>query len=54
MNDRFFANSAGIGFDAKVTGIAEQIKLPIGDIVYLVAVFRAMWDGVTTPVLRVD
>jgi len=54
MNDRFFANSAGIGFDAKVTGIAEQIKLPIGDIVYLVAVFRAMWDGVTTPELRVD
>ena len=54
MNDRYFANGAGIGFDAKVTGIAEKNRLPIGDLVYLVAVFRAMWDGVTTPELRID
>lgn len=54
MNDRYFANGAGIGFDAKVTGIAEKNRLPIGDLVYLVAIFRAMWEGVTTPELRID
>lgn len=54
MNDRFFANSAGIGFDAKVTHAAENIRLPIGDLVYLIAVFKAMWDGVTTAELRID
>jgi diacylglycerol kinase (ATP) len=54
MNDRYFANSAGIGFDAKVTRIAESIRVPIGDLVYLLAVFRAMIDGVETPELRID
>ena len=54
MNDRYFANGAGIGFDAKVTRIAESIRLPIGDLVYLVAVFRGLWEGVTTPELRID
>ena len=54
MNDRYFANGAGIGFDAKVTQAAERIRLPIGDLVYLAAVFQAMWDGVTTPDLRID
>ncbi len=54
MNGRYFANSAGIGFDAKVSRIAESIRLPMGDFVYLAAVFRAMWDGVTTPDLRID
>lgn len=54
MNDRYFANSAGIGFDAKVTQIAESIRLEIGDFVYLLAVFRAMWDGVATSELHID
>ena len=54
MNDRYFANGAGIGFDAKVTQIAENIHLPIGDLVYLIAVFKGMWEGVTTPDLRID
>lgn len=49
MNDRYFANGAGIGFDAKVTRIAREIRWPIGDVVYLVAVFKGMIDGVTTP-----
>ncbi|MFQ5983264.1 MAG: diacylglycerol/lipid kinase family protein, partial [Woeseiaceae bacterium] len=49
MNDRYFANGAGIGFDAKVTRIAREIRLPIGDVVYLVAVFKGMIGGVTTP-----
>lgn len=54
MNDRYFVNGAGIGFDAKVTRIAESIRLPIGDLVYLLAVFKGMWEGVTTPELRID
>lgn len=54
MNGRYFANSAGIGFDAKVTQFAERSRLPIGDIAYLVAVFQAMWDGVISPELRID
>ena len=49
MNDRYFANSAGIGFDAKVNRIAREIRWRIGDIVYLVAVFKGMIDGVITP-----
>lgn len=48
-NDRYFANGAGIGFDAKVSRIAHSIKLPIGDLVYLLAVFRGIWDGIATP-----
>ncbi len=53
MNDRCFANGAGIGFDAKVTRIARSYRLPIGDLVYLLAIFRAMVDGITTPRLEI-
>lgn len=49
MNDRYFANGAGVGFDAKVTRIARANRMPIGDLVYLVAVMQALWDGVITP-----
>ena len=49
MNDRFFANGAGIGFDAKINRIARDIQWRIGDLVYLAAVFKGMMDGVTTP-----
>jgi len=49
MNDRYFVNGAGIGFDAKVTGIAKQIHWHIGDVVYLVAVIKGIIDGVITP-----
>lgn len=49
MNDRYFANGAGIGFDAKVTRIARDIHWHIGDLVYLVAVVKGMIGGVTTP-----
>lgn len=54
MNDRFFANGAGIGFDAKVTRIARSYHLPIGDLVYLLAIFRAMVDGIATPCLHIS
>jgi diacylglycerol kinase family enzyme len=53
MNQRFFANGAGIGFDAKINRIARNLRLPIGDLVYLVAVFQGMWDGVITPNVRI-
>lgn len=49
LNDRFFANGAGIGFDAKVSRIARDFDWPIGDLVYLFAVFKAMIDGIITP-----
>lgn len=48
MNGRYFANGAGIGFDARVTAIARSVNLPIGDLVYLVALMRGLWSGVST------
>lgn len=54
MNDRYFANGAGIGFDAKVTAIARSYRLPMGDLVYLLAIFRAMMDGIATPHLTIS
>lgn len=52
MNDRYFANGAGIGFDAKINHIARSNRLPLGDLVYLIAVFQGVWDGVLTPEIR--
>jgi diacylglycerol kinase (ATP) len=54
MNDRYFANGAGIGLDAKVTRIARSYQWPIGDLVYLVAIFRAMVDGIATPEITIQ
>jgi diacylglycerol kinase (ATP) len=54
MNDRWFANGAGIGLDAKVTQIARSYRWPIGDLVYLVAIFRAMIDGIATPDILIE
>jgi YegS/Rv2252/BmrU family lipid kinase len=54
MNDRYFANGAGIGFDAKINHIARGNRLPLGDLVYLVAVFQGVWDGVITPSVRMQ
>jgi YegS/Rv2252/BmrU family lipid kinase len=53
LNGRYFANGAGIGFDAKVTQIARSYRAPIGDLVYLLAIFRGMADGIATPRLRI-
>jgi YegS/Rv2252/BmrU family lipid kinase len=52
MNDRYFANGAGIGFDAKINRLARRYRLPIGDLVYLLAVFEGIVDGVITPSVR--
>jgi YegS/Rv2252/BmrU family lipid kinase len=54
MNDRYFANGAGIGLDAKVTKIARSYRLPIGDLVYLLAIFRTMLDDIATPEIRIE
>ncbi|MDH4108803.1 MAG: diacylglycerol kinase family lipid kinase [Gammaproteobacteria bacterium] len=48
-NDRYFANGVGVGFDAKVSAIAKSIRLKIGDLVYLLAIFRAMAQGIESP-----
>jgi YegS/Rv2252/BmrU family lipid kinase len=53
MNHRYFANGAGIGLDAK-TRIARSYRWPIGDLVYLVAIFRAMIDGIATPEITIQ
>ena len=53
MNDRYFANGAGVGFDARVTRIAGSYRLPIGDLVYLLAIFRGMAEGIATPNMRI-
>ncbi len=54
MNGRFFANGAGVGLDATVTRIARSYRVPIGDVVYLLAIFRAMIGGIATPNLRIS
>jgi diacylglycerol kinase (ATP) len=53
MNERYFANGAGIGFDARVTQIAHSYRAPIGDLVYLLAILRGMAGGIATPRMRI-
>ncbi len=53
MNERYFINGAGVGFDAKVTRIARSYRIPIGDLVYLLAIFRGMVGGIATPGMRI-
>jgi len=53
MNERYFANGVGIGFDAKVTRIARGYRWPRGDSVYLLALLRCLYDGVATPALSI-
>ena len=54
MNDRYFANGVGIGFDAKVTRVARSYRWQIGDFVYLLAILRCLYDGVATPDMRIQ
>ena len=53
-NERFFSNGVGIGIDAKVARIAAGIRLPIGDMVYIIGVMRCLWDGIATPSMTVS
>lgn len=52
-NSRFFSNGVGIGIDAKVASIAAGIRLPIGDLVYIIGILRCLWDGIATPAMTV-
>ncbi|MEO1247817.1 MAG: diacylglycerol kinase family protein [Pseudomonadota bacterium] len=52
-NQRYFANGLGIGFDAVITQLAQEIRLPIGDLVYVVGLVRALIRGIVTPALRI-
>ena len=52
-NGRAFSNGVGVGIDAKVASIAAGIRLPIGDLVYIVGVARCLWDGIATPSMTV-
>lgn len=54
MNERFFANGAGVGFDARVTKLARAYRAPIGDVVYLLAILRGMIEGIATPEFHID
>lgn len=54
MNDRYFANGAGIGFDAKVTRVARAFRWRVGDLVYLFAILRCLYDGVATPEISIS
>ena len=54
MNGRYFANGAGVGLDARVTRISRAYRAPIGDLVYLLAIFRAMIDGIATPRMHIS
>lgn len=53
VNDRYFANGLGIGFDAKVTRVARSYRWRIGDFVYLLAILRCLYDGVATPDMEI-
>ena len=53
FNDRFFANGAGVGFDAKATHAKESICLPIGNLVYLLAILKTMIGGIASPHLDI-
>ena len=54
MNERYFANGAGIGLDARVTQVARSFSWPIGDLVYLLAIFRTMIGDIATPVIELE
>jgi YegS/Rv2252/BmrU family lipid kinase len=52
-NEKYFCNGVGIGFDAVVTRYASKVRLPIGDLVYVAGLIRALAKGVVTPELEV-
>ena len=49
INERYYINSVGIGFDARVNHVARAIRLPIGDLVYLLATLRTIVGGIASP-----
>lgn len=53
INGRYFANSAGIGFDARVAAAAARIRLPIGDAVYPIALLGVAARGLASAPVQV-
>jgi len=53
-NDVYFANGVGIGFDAVVSHHADGIRLPLGSLVYMLGLLRALAAGVVTPALVIE
>ena len=53
INGRYFANSAGIGFDARVAAAAARIRLPIGDAVYPIALLGLAARGLASAPVRI-
>ncbi len=49
LNGRFFANGAGIGFDAEVSVTAAAMRRPAGRVVYLLALLKVLARGIATP-----
>ncbi len=52
-NGKYFANGVGIGFDAVVTRYSTDVRLPLGKLVYVVGLLRALVGGVVTPALTI-
>lgn len=52
VNDEYFMNEVGIAFEAQVTVESHKVTAPIGPLLYLVAIFRAM-GSYTQPRLHV-
>ena len=52
-NERFFLNSVGIGFDAKVAILASRMKWPTGQIRYPLALAKALVSGIENPLVKI-
>ncbi len=52
-NGRYFHNGAGVGFDARVAGIAASVRLPIGQLVYAWGILRCLAQGIATPSITI-
>lgn len=53
-NGQYFANGVGIGFDAIVTRYSTAVRLPLGNLVYVIGLLRAIIHGIVTPELTVE
>jgi len=52
VNNRFFVNTLGIGFDAEVTLATEGVRVLRGDMVYAFALLKALLAGIRTPTVK--
>jgi diacylglycerol kinase (ATP) len=54
MNDRFFTNNIGMGFDAQVVIEARKVTWARGPSVYMLALARNMLFSYRTPLVRIE